>query len=77
MLFTRGTMKSQGRPVVYHSLTYEELGEYVGAKGVVPVKKSWLENLGFVVGEAPSKPQESVRKEPLPQIKYELTEFEA
>jgi hypothetical protein len=69
-------MKSQGRPVVYHSLSYEELGEYVGAKGVVPVKKSWLEALGFIVGERPNQPQESVRKEPLPQIKYELTKFD-
>ena len=70
-------MKSQGRPAVYHSLTYEELGEYVGAKALIPIKKNWLENLGFDFGEASDKPQDSVRKEPLPQIKYELTEFDA
>ena len=44
-------MKSQGRPAVYHSLTYEELGEYVGAKALIPIKKNWLENLGFDFGE--------------------------
>ena len=69
-------MKSQGRPAVYHSLTYEELGEYVGAKAVIPIKKSWLENLGFDFGEVSETPQQSVRKEPLQQIKYEITEFD-
>ena len=27
-------------------LTYEELGEYVGRRGVVKVSKVWLESLG-------------------------------
>tara|TARA_R100000479_G_scaffold134986_1_gene72071 strand:- start:71 stop:283 length:213 start_codon:yes stop_codon:yes gene_type:complete len=69
-------MKSQGRPAVYHSLTYEELGKYVGVKGVVPVKKSWLENLGFVFEEASDVPQSYVPKQELQEIKYEITEFD-
>ena len=69
-------MKSQGRPAVYHSLTYEELGEYVGAKAVIPIKKSWLENLGFDFGEVSEKPQQSTVKEQLQEIKYEITEFD-
>jgi len=73
-------IEKRGRPLAYHSLTYEELGEYIGAKGVVPVKKSWLENLGFPFGddsehqEVPCIKQE--QKPELPKIKYEITEFE-
>ncbi len=76
MVFTGGTMKSQGRPAVYHSLTYEELGEYVGAKALIPIKKNWLENLGFDFGEVSEKPQQPTVKEQLQEIKYEITEFD-
>ena len=69
-------MKSQGRPAVYHSLTYEELGEYVGAKALIPIKKNWLENLGFDFGEVSEKPQQPTVKEQLQEIKYEITEFD-
>ena len=69
-------MKSQGRPAVYHSLTYEALGEYVGAKALIPIKKNWLETLGFDFGEVSEKPQPSTVKEQLQEIKYEITEFD-
>ena len=66
-------IKKQGRPAVYHVLTYEELGEYIGAKGIVPVKKSWLDSLGYTfITEAQS---EGAEAEDTPQIEYKLTEF--
>lgn len=66
-------IKKQGRPAVYHVLTYEELGEYIGAKGIVPVKKSWLDSLGYTfVSESQA---ESEEEQEVPQIEYKLTEF--
>ena len=54
-------------------LTYEELGEYIGAKGIVPVKKSWLDSLGYTfVSESQA---ESEEEQEVPQIEYKLTEF--
>ena len=54
-------------------LTYEELGQYIGAKGIVPVKKSWLDSLGYTfVSESQA---ESAEEQEVPQIEYKLTEF--
>ena len=54
-------------------LTYEELGEYIGVKGIVPVKKSWLDSLGYTfIAEAQV---DGVEAEDVPQIEYKLTEF--
>ena len=36
---------SRGRPLALVDITYEELGEYVGRKGLVKVSKAWLVNL--------------------------------
>lgn len=36
---------SKGRPKAYQSITYEELGDYVGNRGLVKVSKSWLNTL--------------------------------
>ena len=35
----------KGRPPVHINITYEELGEYVGAKAVVRVTKEWFDSL--------------------------------
>ena len=71
-------IEKRGRPVVYHTLTYEELGEYIGAKGVVPVKKNWLESIGFIFEDAPqdSPRPNSPSKEESSQIKYSITRFD-
>ena len=70
---------SKGRPKAYESITYEELGDYVGKKGVVKVSKPWLDSL---MGEiAPPKAQEALPEpsepepEPQPPIEYTLTTF--
>ena len=70
---------SKGRPKAYESITYEELGDYVGKKGVVKVSKPWLDS---IMGEiAPQKAQEAPSKlaEPEPEthpvIEYTLTKF--
>jgi hypothetical protein len=73
-------IEKRGRPLAYHSLTYEELGQYVGAWGMVPVKKSWLENLGFQFDEEDSEElpchTDKRTKETTPEIKYSITRFE-
>jgi hypothetical protein len=68
-------IKKQGRPNVYHSLTYKELGDYVGTKAIVPVKKSWLEALGFNFDE-PTPDVAVEKKEESTPIEYKITDFE-
>ena len=70
---------SKGRPKAYESITYEELGDYVGKKGVVKVSKPWLDS---IMGEiTPPKAQEAPSKllppepDPPPSIEYTLTTF--
>ena len=51
---------NKGRPNVYESITYEELGDFIGKRGLVKVSKPWLDSL---MGElAPSKAQEALSK---------------
>ena len=72
-------IEKRGRPLAYHSLTYEELGRYVGALGMVPVTKSWLETLGFQFDEEDSESPnhaDKPTKETVPEIKYSITRFE-
>ena len=35
----------KARPSLHLDITYEELGEYVGGKGVVQVNKKWLDSV--------------------------------
>jgi hypothetical protein len=48
--------------------------------GMVPVKKSWLENLGFQFDEEDSEElprhTDERTKETTPEIKYSITRFE-
>lgn len=62
---------SKGRPKAYQSITYEELGDYVGKKGVIKVSKPWLDS---VMGEiTPQKaqglPSESFEPKPNRPVK--------
>ena len=60
----------KGRPPVYIDITYEELGEYVGRKGIVRVNKAWIEPLmGVPTEEVESTPQ------PNPKIEFKITDL--
>ena len=79
---------SKGRPKAYESITYEELGDYIGKKGVVKVSKPWLDSLmGEItpqkVQEAPPKPDVAHDKgnivdvdDVVPPIEYNITRFD-
>ena len=67
----------KGRPPVYLEITYEELGYYIGKKGVVKVSKAWLDPLMGNI-EEPSLEEVSPVSSP-PQekekIDYKITTF--
>jgi len=77
MIEKRGRRKGA---VTFCSISYKQLGEYIGAKGMIPVKKAWLETLGFPFGDESEQEESSCvkqeAKQELPKIKYEVTEFE-
>ena len=60
----------KGRPTVYQELTYGELGDYVGHKGVVKVSKAWFDTL--MVSSRPSTPTPKPIEE---KIKYKITDL--
>ena len=61
----------KGRPPVYIDITYEDLGKYIGRKGIVRVSKSWVEPLmGVSVEESPTTPPTPPASE---KIDYKIT----
>ena len=74
---------SRGRPLALVDITYEELGEYVGRKGLVKVSKAWLVNLTgdfepcseFASDDEVREINEEVAKEIVPKIEYKLTDL--
>ena len=72
---------SRGRPLALVDITYEELGEYVGRKGLVKVSKAWLVNLTgefdpcdeVATREDVDKINEEVAKEIAPKVEYKIT----
>jgi hypothetical protein len=80
MPYALGIMK-KGRPKGYSpyaSISYEELGDWVGRKTKVLVSKKWLDALIEEPTEPDPKPQlntESVAEEEQPKIQYNLTQF--
>jgi|11_taG_2_1085331.scaffolds.fasta_scaffold93384_1 hypothetical protein len=68
----------------YVDITYEDLGEYLGRKGIVKVSKAWLESLGYLIeGDneiiTPNitlKEIQSNQIESEAEIEYKLTHFE-
>lgn len=71
----------RGRPKGYSpyiSISYDELGDYVGRRTIVKVSKSWLEEMQAqcepneitdeIIEESISQPQE--------KIEYRITDFE-
>lgn len=74
---------SRGRPLALVDITYEELGEYVGRKGLVKVSKAWLVNLTgdfepcseVASDDEVSEINEEVAKEIVPKIEYKLTDL--
>jgi hypothetical protein len=71
----------RGRPKGYSpyiSISYDELGDYVGRRTIVKVSKSWLEEMqeqcepneitDEIIEESISQPQE--------KIEYRITDFE-
>lgn len=80
MPYALGIMK-KGRPKGYSpyaSISYEELGDWVGRKTKVLVSKKWLDTLIEEPIESELKTQlktESVAEEEQPKIEYKLTHF--
>tara|TARA_B100002019_G_scaffold107922_1_gene92739 strand:- start:4952 stop:5188 length:237 start_codon:yes stop_codon:yes gene_type:complete len=74
---------SRGRPLALVDITYEELGEYVGRKGLVKVSKAWLVNLTgdfepcseVASDDEVREINEEVAKEIVPKIEYKLTDL--
>ena len=74
----------RGRPKGYSpytTISYEELGDWVGRKTKVLVCKKWLESLidEPIESNKPIESNESAPQEPLeeeqPKIEYKLTHF--
>ena len=87
MPYALGIMK-KGRPKGYSpytSISYEELGDWVGRKTKILVSKKWLESLVEDPTESNIKPQlnteliikeePDVAEEEQPKIEYNLTQF--
>lgn len=62
-------MMKRGRPKGYSpyvDITYEDLGNYIGAKGVVKVSRAWVESIeeanskAYSIEELINKPQHKV-----------------
>ena len=74
---------SRGRPLALVDITYEELGEYVGRKGMVKVSRAWLTHLTGdfePCSDQSSKEEinainEAVEKEVSPKVEYQLTDL--
>ena len=72
---------SRGRPLALVDITYEELGEYVGRKGLVKVSKAWLVNLTgdfepcseVATRDEIEEINEAVAKEIVPKVEYKIT----
>jgi len=68
----------------YVDITYQDLGDYLGTKGIVRVSRSWLESLGYIILEdhqittpnvvLEEKPSNKIEEET--KIEYKLTHFE-
>jgi len=68
----------------YVDITYQDLGEYLGTKGIVRVSRSWLESLGYIILEdhqittpnvvLEEKPSNQIEEDT--KIEYKLTHFE-
>ena len=62
----------KGRPPVYIDITYEDLGDYIGRKGIVRVSKSWIEPIMGLLSKdsstAPPPPQET-------NIEFKITDL--
>lgn len=71
-------IEKRGRPLAYQSVSYEQLGEYIGAKGMIPVKKGWLESIGFPIAEKieDSAVESTASPTEASAIKYSITRFE-
>ena len=74
---------SRGRPLALVDITYEELGEYVGRKGLVKVSKAWLVNLtgdfepcsDNATQEEVNDINEAISQEVVPKVEFKLTDF--
>lgn len=74
---------SRGRPLALVDISYEELGEYVGRKGLVKVSKAWLVNLtgdfepcsDTATQEEVNDINEAVSQEVAPKVEFKLTDF--
>ena len=74
---------SRGRPLALVDITYEELGEYVGRKGLVKVSKAWLVNLtgdfepcsDTATQDEVNDINEAISQEVVPKVEFKLTDF--
>jgi|TARA_B100000427_G_scaffold325545_1_gene332578 hypothetical protein len=71
----------RGRPKGYSpyiSISYDELGDYVGRRTIVKVSKSWLEEMQAQCepNEITDEIIEDAISEPQEKIEYRMTEFD-
>ena len=69
---------SRGRPLALIDISYEELGEYVGRRGMVKVSKLWLNNLtgDFEPCSDPVEVNsEESKEEPAQKVEFQLTDL--
>ena len=57
----------------YSSITYEELGDWVGRKSIVKVSKAWLDGLINQCASPPPTKVHVLEKQEQPKIEFKLT----
>jgi len=59
----------------YSSITYEELGDWVGRKSIVKVSKAWLDGLINQCASPPPPKVHTLEKQEQPKIEFKLTDL--
>ena len=65
--------QEKASPPSHTSITYEELGDWVGRKSIVKVSKAWLDGLINQCASTPPTKVHALEKQEQPKIEFKLT----